>query len=277
MRGRYTQVPADTFRKLVMNAGIMAKNFNPSTGAVTGLVGATTGGLQFEATPDFKDFGEDVDNLPKNTKQMKQIDDDTVHVSGTLLTLDTTSAKSLMAAADIDPNDSTHIIPRMNLTDADFEDIWVIADYSDENTGASAGFVALHLMDVLNTGGFKLNTTDRGKGQFPFDYTAHFDMNDPDKIPYEVYVKAGGSAAPFIELDRHTVSIEDETTVTLKATTYPTDATVTWTSSDTSVATVADGVVTAKDAGNAIIAASITVDGVTYNDTCTVIVTTAED
>ena len=36
------------------------------------------------------------------------------------------------------------------------------------------------------------------------------------------------------------------------------------------------GVVTAVDAGNTIIRASITVDGVTYDDTCTVIVTANE-
>lgn len=273
MRGRYTQVPADAFEKLVLNAGIMAKGFNPSTGAVTGLMGATTGGLSFEATPDFQDFGEDVDNLPKNTKQMKQINDWTIHVSGTLLTLDTVTAKSLMAAADIDSSDSTKIIPRMNLTDADFEDIWVIADYSDENTGGSAGYVAINLNDVLNTGGFKLTTADRAKGQFAFDFTAHFDMENPDTVPFSVYVKAGGTASPSIELDKHTVTVVDEDTVTLKATVYPAGSTVTWASSDTSVATVANGVVTAKDAGNAIITASITVEGVTYNDTCTVIVT----
>ena len=276
MRGKYTQVPADAFEKLVLNAGILAKSFDPSTGAVTGIIGATSGGLTFEAIPEFQDFGEDVDNLPKNTKQMKQINDITVHVSGTLITLDTATAKSLMVAADIDGTDTTKIIPRMNLTDDDFENIWIIADYSDENTGASAGYVAIELNDVLNIGGFKLTTADRAKGQFAFDFTAHFDMENPDTVPYTVYVKAGGSSAPFIELDRHTVSIVDETTTTLKATTYPTDAAITWTSSDTSVATVANGVVTAKDAGNAIIAALITVDGVTYNDTCTVIVTAAE-
>jgi hypothetical protein len=191
MRGKFTQVPEDTFEKLVLNAGILAKGFTPSTGAVTGLVGATTGGLTFEATPEFTDFGEDVDNCPKNTKEMKQITDIAVHVSGTLLTLDTTSAKSLMAAADIDGTDTTKIIPRMNLKDTDFADIWVIADYSDENTGDGAGYVAIHLKDVLNTGGFRLTTSDRAKGQFPFDYMAHYSMADPETIPYEVYVKAG--------------------------------------------------------------------------------------
>jgi hypothetical protein len=194
MRGKYTQVPADTFRKLVMNAGLMCKQFVPATGVVTGLLGATTGGLTFEANSEFIDFGEDVDNLPKNTKEMKQIDDVTAHASGTLLTLDATVAKSLMVAADIDVNDSTHIIPRMNLKDEDFEDIWIVADYSDENTGENAGYVAVHLMNALNIGGFHITTTDKNKGQMAFDYQAHFSMDNPDTIPYEVYVKGGTSS-----------------------------------------------------------------------------------
>jgi len=276
MRGKYTQVPSDTFQKLVMNAGIMAKGFNPATGAVTGLLGATTGGLTFEATPTYQDFGDDVDNLPKNTKEMKQITDIAVHASGTLLTIDAAMAKSLMAAADIDSNDATHIIPRMNLVDSDFEDIWVIADYSDENTGANAGFVAIHMMNALNTGGFKLTTGDRAKGQMAFDYEAHYSMEDPDAIPYEVYVKSGATTVPSIELNTHYTTVVDEETVTLKATTIPAGETVTWTSSDTDKATVSGGVVTAKAEGSVIITASITVDGVTYNDTCTVVIEAAE-
>ena len=273
MRGKYTQVPSDTMQKLVMNAGILVKGFSPATGEVTGIMGATTGGLVFEATPDFIDFGEDVDNMPKNTKEMKQINDVTVHVSGTLLTLDAESAKSLMAAADIDENDATKIIPRMNLTDGDFEDIWIIADYSDENTGASAGYVAVHLMNALNTGGFHITTADRAKGQFPFDYTAHYSINEPETIPYEVYVKGNGATpVPGILLNKHSITLEDEAKETLVATVIPSGSTVTWASANTAIATVSNGEITAKDVGTTIITASITVDGVTYTDTCTVVV-----
>ena len=161
----------------------------------------------------------------------------------------------------------------MNLTDDDFEDIWIIADYSDENTGANAGFVAVHLMNALNTGGFRITTGDRAKGQFPFDYTAHYSIDDPEEVPYEVYVKGGSEPEPMIVLNTHSVTVADEAEVTLVATTVPSGATVTWASASTSVATVTNGVVKGKSAGNTIITASITEDGVTYSDTCTVVVT----
>lgn len=78
---------------------------------------------------------------------------------------------------------------------------------------------------------------------------------------------------PSINLAKHAISMVYETTFDLGVNTVPANATVTWTSSSTSIATVSDGTITAKDVGNTIITASITVDGVTYTDTCTVVVT----
>ena len=74
-------------------------------------------------------------------------------------------------------------------------------------------------------------------------------------------------------LDKHTVSVVDEATTTLVATTTPAGATVTWASADTSIATVANGLVTGKDVGKTNITASITIHGYTYSDTCEVTVT----
>ena len=50
-------------------------------------------------------------------------------------------------------------------------------------------------------------------------------------------------------------------------------AEVTWTSDDTDVATVADGVVTGVNAGSAIITAKATYGGTEYTATCDVLVT----
>jgi hypothetical protein len=73
----FTKIPADTFQKLQLNAGILLKNFTPSTGTVqdADIVGATSGGMNFRAQPTFTDLGADVDNAPKNTKELKHLDD----------------------------------------------------------------------------------------------------------------------------------------------------------------------------------------------------------
>lgn len=79
---------------------------------------------------------------------------------------------------------------------------------------------------------------------------------------------------PSVTLDKETLSlVAAGETGSLTATTVPDDAEVDWTSSDETVATVANGVVTPLTAGTTTITATITVDGQTYTDTCAVTVT----
>ena len=75
-----------------------------------------------------------------------------------------------------------------------------------------------------------------------------------------------------ISLNKSTTSIAKDATEKLVATTAPADATVTWVSKDTTKATVGDdGTVTALvNSGDVVIEASITVDGTTVKDSCTV-------
>lgn len=192
---KFTQIPSDTFKKLQLNAGVLATTFDPTTGTLTAtnVIGATTGGISFEATPEFEDFGEDIDNCPKNTMELKKLTSWEVVLSGTFVTMDTAVAKSVTGAADIDTGDPTKVVPRNDVdVEKDFSDIWFVGDYSDENTGESAGFIAIRVINALSTGGFKLQTADKGKGNFEFEYTGHYSMSAQDTVPFEVYVKAGG-------------------------------------------------------------------------------------
>lgn len=190
---KFTKIPADTFKQLQINAGVILSDFTPATGAFEpeNQLGATTGGITLTATPTYTDFGEDVDNCPKNTMELKRQDDVEVKCAGTFVTVTTTSAKSLMAAADIDDTDTTKVVPRRDLSSADFSDIWIVGDYSDKNGANNGGFIAIRMMNALSTGGFQLKTADKGKGQMAFEYTAHYSISKQDVVPYELYIKAG--------------------------------------------------------------------------------------
>lgn len=94
--------------------------------------------------------------------------------------------------------------------------------------------------------------------------------------PSEWIALLGGEPQPEVVLNRSTVSIAVDGTATIEATVVPEGTAVSWSSSDTDKATVANGVVTGVAAGTAVITASITVGGSTYTDTCTAIVTAAE-
>lgn len=276
---KYTQIPQTAFQNIQLNAGILVDSFVPATGTIGRLIGATTGGVNFTDTPEFADFGEDIDNCPKNTKELKKLTSHEAKMSGTFVTLDAATVHLLAGAADVDDLDATHIVPRNDLEDADFKDVWWVGDYSDVNNGDNAGYVAIHLMNALNTGGFQIQSTDKAKGQFAFDFTGHYSMAAQDTVPYEIYIKQGGEEiTPSVLLNKHAISVVAGETVTLTAETNPDGETVTWSSSSGTYATVTSGgVVSGESAGQAIITASITVDGVTYTDTCTVVVTAAPE
>jgi hypothetical protein len=189
---KYTQIPADTFKNLQMNAGILVKNFTPLTGEVQDLVGATSGGVSFNASPSYTDFGEDIDNCPKNTMELKKLESwETVQMTGTFVSVTKDLVKMLVAVGDIDSQDSIHIIPRNDIELTDFTDIWWVGDYSDVNTGENAGFLAIHLFNALSTGGFQIQSSDKAKGQFAFEFTGHYSINAQDTVPFEIYVKQG--------------------------------------------------------------------------------------
>lgn len=189
---KYTQIPTDTFSTLQMNAAIICTTFNPATGEASGQIGATTGGINFTDVPSYIDMGEDVDNCPKNTMELMRADDREVTLSTTLVTVKTTTAKLLMASADIDSTDATKVVPRKDLKLTDFtDDLWIIGDYSDKNTGATAGYIAIHMLNVLSTGGFAMQTKDKGKGQFAATFKGHYSIEAQDTVPYEMYIKAG--------------------------------------------------------------------------------------
>lgn len=195
---KFTQIPANTFKELLLNAGILASNFTPATGTVEAdaILGATSGGISFTAKPTYIDLGDGIDNCPPNMMELKKLKSwDEVNMSGTYLTVNTARAKSLLAAADIGSSDTTKVTPRNDVTPADFDDIWLIGDYSDKNGATNGGYIAIHMMNALSTGGFQLQSSDKAKGQFAFEYTAHYSMAAPDTVPFEIYIKAGTEEA----------------------------------------------------------------------------------
>ena len=187
---KYTKIPETAFKNIQLNAGVLLSTFNPESATVANesIIGATTGGVNFTATPTFSDYGEDIDNCPKNMMELKKLDSWEISMSGTYVTVDANAVKSLVGAADVSGN---KITPRNDLKLSDFTDVWWVGDYSDQNGETNGGFVAIHMMNTLSTGGFAIQSSDNGKGNFAFTYTAHYSMDAQDTVPFEVYVKAG--------------------------------------------------------------------------------------
>lgn len=190
---KFTRIPETAFQKLQLNAGILLSTFDPATMVVEekSLIGATSGGVSFTATPTFSDYGEDIDNAPVNVLELKRLDNWEVKMSGDFITIDVAAAARLVGAADFSGNKVT---PRNDLKAADFADLWWVGDYSDQNNETDGGFVAIHMLNALSTGGFSIQSNNRGKGQFAFEFTGHYSIADQSVVPFEVYIQAGSEA-----------------------------------------------------------------------------------
>lgn len=276
------QIPETTFNSLVTEAGLLLSSFDIEA-AVTDMstaftnddiICATTGGITVAATPTYSDMGEDVDNCPVNMLELKHLDSWECSISGTALTVSVEALQRFIGAADVA---GSHVTIRKSLNVSDFSNVWWVGPLAD------GGFAAAKLSNALATDGISLQTNKNGKATTSFTLTGHYSLAAQNTVPLEMWVKSGsGGLTPGILFDKHTATIKVGDTVKINVIDLePDDATVTWTSGTTAKASISGGTaagvtVTGAQAGSSIITGAITVDGVTYNDTCTVVVEAAE-
>ena len=117
---KYTKIPETTFEQIQLDAGILVDAFTPATGVIGNIIGATSGGINFTATPTYTDFGDDIDNCPKNMLELKKLESWEAKMSGSFVTVTAGLVKTLIGAADADSQDATHIVPRNDLATTDF-------------------------------------------------------------------------------------------------------------------------------------------------------------
>lgn len=182
--GRFTVIPQDTFNALQLDAGVLLKNFdpdNPTIPADADIICATTGGINATCVPTFSDMGEDVDNVPVNMKELKHLDSWECKLATTSLGTSPELIRLSLGCADIDVDNRAKIIPRADLSQNDFKDIWWVGDRAD------GGFVAVRLKNALATSGFSLQTTKNGKGQIGLELTGHVSIDAQKEVPMLFY------------------------------------------------------------------------------------------
>ena len=184
--GKFTVIPQSTFDDLQVDAGVLLNAFdptNPAPPADSAIICATTGGINPSCVPTYSDYGEDIDNVPSNMKELKHLDGWECKISTTCLGTSPELIKLALGAADIDG--TTKIVPRKDLAQTDFADIWWVGDKAD------GGLVAIQLKNALSTGGFSLQTTKNGKGQVTLELTGHVSINAQSEMPMVFYAMTG--------------------------------------------------------------------------------------
>ena len=201
---KFIQLPENLREALTTQVGIMLTDFNPEAPADVetiraNILFATTGGVNPTCVANYTDFGEDVDNCPKNTMELAEIESYECGISGTALTVNSVSAAYLFGAADktAGETDKELVIfqPRMDTKKEDFKTMWYVCPY-----GTGEGFVAVKLENALNTGGFSMQSADRAKGTFAFSFKGYSSIDDPRKVPFTFYIKPS-AASEAVQVD----------------------------------------------------------------------------
>ena len=181
---KFKVIPKNTFDALQLDAGVLLKNFDPTDPVAPDdedIICATTGGITVNCTPTFSDFGEDIDNVPANMKELKHLDSYDCSIATSSLGTSPALIKMALGCADISDTFGSEIIPRADLSQSDFTDIWWVGDK------ANGGCVAVQLKNALSTGGLSLQTNKNGKGTIAITITGHVSIDSQDVVPMAFY------------------------------------------------------------------------------------------
>ncbi len=194
---RFTKMNPKDYKRMTWDAGIAVDEdgFDPETGELTvdKIAWATTGDNSFSATHEMTDMGADINNAPEGTMQLQKPNSWQAQLTGTAVTVTPSIVKQILGNADVDTANATKIVPRNTLDISDFLGKWLITNYSEDNTEAKGGWMAIHIKNALSTEGFSSTFSKNANGQFPYTLKAFYDMNNLEDVPFEIYIKEGGT------------------------------------------------------------------------------------
>lgn len=184
--GVFTLVSEDAFDELQLDAGVLLSTFDitdpytvPSS---ADIIATTTGGINPTCVPSYEDLAEDVDNVPNNMKEFKKLSGWDCGMGFSSIKFNAENiAWSLGASETTTGTGYKKIVPRRDLKQADFKDIWWVGDK------ANGGAVAIKLINALSTGGLNIQTTKNGKGTNAITLTGHVSIDAQDTMPMEFY------------------------------------------------------------------------------------------
>ena len=184
---KFSQISLEAFDEFQTDAGVLLKSFNPESPELVeeDIICATTGGINPTCVPTYEDFGEDVDNCQSNMMELKRLIGWTCSLGFTALSASASVIKMALGAADVTGESVSKIVPRAELKNTDFSDVWWVGDRVD------GGMVAIRLINALSTSGFSLQTSKSGKGQIAVTLEGHVSIKEQNVVPMEFYVAAG--------------------------------------------------------------------------------------
>ena len=195
--GMTTPLRANTFKKLILNAGALLYDFDPSTyvtvatlktalatalADTTKTLGATRGGGTFTIAREMRQV--EADGIRYRFVGDTFVDSSDAYLSATLLELgDVNVIKAALGTATATTtSDKTLIKMRTRIADSDYlENVCWVGDIAD------GGMVVIHLLNAINTTDLTITFNDKGEATLPVEFHAYqSSVEDYDYAPFEI-------------------------------------------------------------------------------------------
>lgn len=183
----WSVISEDKFKAMQFDSGVLLSAFDPADPDVPDsedVICATTGNITITCTPELVDLGEDVNNLHGEIGELQYISSWQCQIQFTALEMTADTLKLALAAA-AHTQATGKVAPRMNLTAADFQNVWWVGAL------IGGGFVAVKLSNALNTAGLSLTTSKDGKGNLAVTLKGFVTFDSQDTVPMEFYALPG--------------------------------------------------------------------------------------
>jgi hypothetical protein len=167
-----------------VQAGTLLSTFDiaqPAVPADRDIICATSGDFAISCVPEIQDFFEDVNNIPNNTKEGKEIIG--WDCSLTVNCIEVTEDTLAMALGAATVTEGGSIKPRMAYADTDFKTLYWIGDMKD-----ASKILVVKLYSAVNTSGISMTTAKNSKGQLALTLVPHFSLASPNTVPMSFYI-----------------------------------------------------------------------------------------
>lgn len=195
----YSKITKAQFDEMQFNAGVLVRSFSIDSPAIQGedIVCATTGGFSLAVEPSYVDLGDGVYMMQPGTAEMMMLTGWSVEASFTCINMSASSIRMVLGSAQNSADNG--IVPKMELQDADYNNLYWIGDRVD------GGLVCVELINALSDEGISIKTTPKGMGEVSVHLTCHASIEDDmEAVPVEIY---SAEAKPFFDVVHHRLLI----------------------------------------------------------------------
>lgn len=179
----FNKVSSDAFQKMAFGTGMLLSKFNPESPTVpddADIICTTGEDITASCVASYKDMAEGIGNVPEGMAEMMELEGYTCSMSFTGKNITPEFMAMAIGPATVTGN---KITPKSYIEATDFKSgVWLLIDL------LSGGWAAVHLKNVLSSGGLSLKTAKGGVSDLSCELKGYYSIKNQDEVPMEFYV-----------------------------------------------------------------------------------------